>query len=120
MNTKIELAAKWYTRNVLGLHKLRYPKDTSTEPITEADYAGTMSDLMSMGRLRNMVTVWLNESVKHISKNIHGEDRNLIKKGWDELYLVPIQKEGFIEQAKQAHKVAQEQRQKDKQKVLFV
>ena len=57
--------------------------------------------------------------MKHISKNIHGEDRNLIKKGWDELYLVPIQKEGFLEQTKQTHKVAQEQRQKDKQQALF-
>ncbi len=61
----------------------------------------------------------MNMDVKHISKNIDGEDRNLIKKGWDELYLVPIQKEGFLEQAKQTHKVAQEQRQKDKQQALF-
>jgi hypothetical protein len=36
-----------------------------------------------------------------------------------ELYLVPIQKEGFLEQAKQDHKVVQEQSQKDKQQVLF-
>ena len=35
------------------------------------------------------------------------------------MYLVPIQKEGFLEQAKQAHKVAQEHRQKDKQQALF-
>ena len=113
------LAAKWYTRDVLALNKLRYPKDASTEPITEADYTARMSGLMSIGRLRNMAPVWLNESVKHISKNIDGEDRNLIKKGWDELYLVPIQKEGFLEQAKQAHKVAQEQRQKDKQQACL-
>ena len=66
-----------------------------------------------------MASVWLNESVKHISKIIDGEDRNLIKKGWDQLYMDPIKKEGFLEQAKQAHKVAQEQRQKDKQQVLF-
>ena len=51
------LAAKFYTRHVLALNKLRYPKDASTEPITEADYAGRMSGLMSIGRLRNMVTV---------------------------------------------------------------
>ncbi len=31
----------------------------------------------------------------------------------------PIKKEGFLEQAKQAHKVAQAQRQKDKQQALF-
>ena len=113
------LAAKWYTKNVVDLNKLRYPKDASTEPITEADYAGRMSGLMSIGRLRNMAPVWLNESVKHISKIIDGEDRNLIKKGWDQLYMDPIKKEGFLEQAKQAHKVAQAQRQKDKQQALF-
>ncbi len=57
--------------------------------------------------------------MKHISKDIDGEDRNLIKKGWDQLYMDPIKKEGFLEQAKQAHKVAQEQLQKDKQQALF-
>jgi hypothetical protein len=31
----------------------------------------------------------------------------------------PIKKEDFLEQAKQAHKVAQEQCQKDKQQALF-
>ena len=113
------LAAKWYTRHVLALNKLRYPKDASTEPITEADYTARMSGLMSIGRLRNMAPAWLNESVKHISKIIDGEDRNLIKKGWDQLYMHPIKQEGFLEQAKQAHKVAQEQRQKDKQQALF-
>ncbi len=66
-----------------------------------------------------MTPVWLNESVKHISIIIDGDDRNLIKKGWDQLYMDPIKKEGFLEQAKQAHKVAQEQSQKDKQQALF-
>ena len=66
-----------------------------------------------------MAPVWLHESVKHISKIIDGEDRNLIKKGWDQLYMDPIKKEGFLEKAKQAHKVAQEQLQKDKQQSLF-
>ena len=113
------LAAKWYTKHVVDLNKLRYPKDTSTEPITEADYAARMSGLMSIGRLRNMAPVWLNESVKHISKIIDGEDRNLIKKGWDQLYMHPIKKEGFLEQAKQTHKDAQAKRDKDKQQALF-
>jgi hypothetical protein len=113
------LAAKFYTRHVLALNKLRYPKDASTEPITEADYTARMSGLMSIGRLRNMAPAWLNESVKHISKNIDGEDRNLIKKGWDQLYMDPIKKEGFLEQAKQAHKDAQAKRDKDKQQALF-
>ena len=52
-------------------------------------------------------------------KIIDGEDRNLIKKGWDQLYMDPIKKEGFLEQAKQDHKVAQTQRQKDKQQALY-
>jgi len=58
-------------------------------------------------------------SLKHISKIIDGEDRNLIKKGWDQLYMDRTKKEGFLEQAKQDHKVAQAQREKDKQQALF-
>ncbi len=66
-----------------------------------------------------MAPVWLDEDVKHVSRNIEGDDRNLIKKGWDQLYMDPIKKEGFLEEAKQTHKVAQEQRQKDKHQSLF-
>ena len=50
-------AAKWYTKHVVALNKLRYPKDTSTEPITETDHVARMSVLMSIGRLRNMAPV---------------------------------------------------------------
>ncbi len=35
------------------------------------------------------------------------------------LYMDTIEKEGFLEQTKQFHKVGQEQRQKNKQKSLF-
>ena len=43
----------------------------------------------------------------------------MIKKGWDQLYMDAINKEGFLEEAKEAQKVAAEKREKDKQVSLF-
>ena len=43
--------------------------------------------------------------MEYISRNIEGEDRNWIKKGWDQVYMDPIKKEGFLEEDKQTHKV---------------
>ena len=114
-----QLAAKWHTRNVMSLNDKRYPVNASNDPITETDYIARLSALMSIGRLRNMAPYWLDEAVKHISKPIEGEGRNLLKKGWDELYMDPIKKEGFLEEAKKAQKDAAEKREKDKQVSLF-
>ena len=55
---------------------------------------------MSTKRLRDMAPRWLDSAVKHISQPIPGEERNLIKKGWDQLYLEPIAEEGFLEVAR--------------------
>jgi len=96
-----------------------YPVNASNDPITETDYIARLSALMSIGRLRNMAPYWLDEAVKHISKPLEGEGRNLLKKGWDELYMDPIKKEGFLEEAKKAQKDAAEKREKDKQVSLF-
>ncbi len=52
---------QWYTQNVVTLNRFRYPKDTSTETITEADHVSRMSGLMSIGRLRNMDPVCQDE-----------------------------------------------------------
>ena len=82
-------------------------------------YIARLSALMSIGRLRNMAPHWLDEAVKYISKPIEGEGRNLLKKGWDQLYMDPITKEGFLEEAKKAQKDAAEKREKDKQASLF-
>jgi hypothetical protein len=78
-----------------------------------------MSDLMSVGRFRNMAPYWLDEAVKYISKPIEGEGRNLPKKGWDQLYMDPINKEGFLEDAKKAQKDASEKREKDNKSLCF-
>ena len=114
-----QIAAKWHTRNVMSLYNKRYPGNASTDPITETDYIARLSALMSIGRLRNMAPHWLDEAVKYISKPIEGEGRNLLKKGWDQLYMDPINKEGFLEEAKKAQKDAAEKREKDKQASLF-
>ena len=103
----------------MSLNDKRYPVNASTDPITETDFIARLSALMSIGRLRNMAPHWLDEAVKYISKPIEGEGRNLLKKGWDQLYMDPITKEGFLEEAKKAQKDATEKREKDKQVSLF-
>ncbi len=47
--------------------------------------------------LHNMTPVCLNTAVQHISQSLPDEERNIIKKGWDQLYLEPLRKEGFLE-----------------------
>jgi hypothetical protein len=55
-----------------------------------------------------MVPEWLWLEVEHISKKIPDEDRNLIKKGWDELYRDPIREEGFLFRVREARAVWQQ------------
>ncbi len=55
---------------------------------------------MNTKRLRDMAPRWLNSAVKHISQLLPGEERNIIKKDWDQLYLEPIAQEGFLEVAR--------------------
>jgi hypothetical protein len=50
---------------------------------------------MSVVILCNKPPEWLWLAVEHMSKKISDEDRNLIKKGWDQLYRDPIREEGF-------------------------
>ena len=45
-------------------------------------------------------------TVQHISKEIPGEDRNLIKKVWDQMYRDPICEEGFLSRAREASSLA--------------
>ena len=74
---------------------------------------------MSTTRLRNMAPVWLNSAVQHISQSLPGEERNIIKKGWDQLYLEPIRKEGFLETARASEEVAMQERRKQQDKQKF-
>jgi hypothetical protein len=68
---------------------------------------------------------FLHRPIRHQSQisgfleRVEGEGRNLLKKGWDQLYMDPINKEGFLEEAKKAQKDAAEKREKDKQVSLF-
>ena len=54
---------------------------------------------MSLPRLCDMAPLWLNSAVKYIVKPLVGEERNLIKKCWDQLYLEPMNVDGFLEKA---------------------
>ncbi len=63
-------------------------KETSS--ISSEDYQSRVSKLMSVVILRNKTPEWLWFGVEHISKKIPDEDRSLIKKGWDQMYRVPI------------------------------
>ncbi len=74
---------------------------------------------MSTTRLRNMSPVCLNSAVQHISQSLPGEDRNIIKKGWDQLYLEPIRKEGFLETTRASEEVDMQERRKQQEKQKF-
>ncbi len=74
---------------------------------------------MSTTRLRNMAPVWLNSAVEHISQTLPDEQRSIIKKGWDQLYLESIGKEGFLETTRAAHEVTMQERHKEQDKLKF-
>jgi hypothetical protein len=74
---------------------------------------------MSTQRLRDMAPRWLNSAVKHISQPIPGEERSIIKKGWDQMYLEPISQEGFLEVARDTEVVAMEERRKQQRVLIF-
>jgi hypothetical protein len=56
--------------------------------------------------------LWL--PVEHISKKLPDEDRNLIKKGWDQLYREPMSEEGFLSRAREARAGWQQDHQEAK------
>ena len=66
-----------------------------------------------------MTPVWLNSAVQHISQSLPGEERNIIKKGWDQLYLEPIRKEGFLETVRVSEEVAIQERHTQQEKLKF-
>ena len=91
----------------------------SLTPISSEVYGPRVNLLMGLPRLRDMAPLWLSSAVKHIAKPLVGEERNLIKKGWDQLYLEPMNVDGFLEKARGAHLVAMEEQSKLREKLKF-
>jgi hypothetical protein len=71
---------------------------------------------MSVVILRNKAPEWLWLAVEHISKKIPDEDRNLIKKGWDQLYRDPVCEQVFLSRAREAKAGWQETHMEGKRK----
>ena len=65
-----------------------------------------------VSKLRQLPVVF---AIQHISKHMPGEDRNLIKKGWDQLYMVHIEEEGFLTRAREARALCQATHNKAKE-----
>jgi hypothetical protein len=61
------------------------------------DFRTRMRDLMSMQMLRNMAPKWLASACESLSEPIPGEGRNILKKGWDQIYLEPISAPGMYQ-----------------------
>ncbi len=113
-------AGRWYVANVMILNKKRWPtQDCSRTRMPQEQYESSVRNLMSRTCLRNMAPDWLNSEVQHISQSIPDEERNIIKKGWDQLYLEPIRKEGFLETARSAQEVTRLERLKQQEKMKF-
>ena len=66
--------------------------------------------------LGNKDPEWLWLGVQYISKKIPDEDRNLIKKGWDEIYRGPMGAEGFLSRAQETRTGWQEGHKETKSK----
>jgi hypothetical protein len=82
----------------------------------EEQYESSVRNLMITTCLHNMSPVWLNTAVQHISQSLPDEERNVIKKGWDQLYLEPIRKEGFLETARSAQEVTRLERSSNRRR----
>ena len=85
-----------------------YPK-----PLTEAEYIAKVGALMKMEVLRNMAPAWLWSACESILKPLPGENRNLILKGWQQLYLDKARDPAFLMEAikareERARKAAEE------------
>jgi hypothetical protein len=85
----------------------------------QEQYESSVRNLMSTTCLRNMAPDWVNSAVQHISQSLPGEERNIIKKGWDQLYLEPIRKEGFLETVRVSEEVTMQEWQKQQEKLKF-
>ena len=94
-----KLASLWYAARMKALIQMR---SNETSSISTEDYQSRVSNLMSVVILRNKTPEWLWLAVQYISKKIPDEDRNLIKKGWDEIYRGPMGAEGFLSRPQEA------------------
>ncbi len=72
------------------------PPGSGLRPLPTEDYKLQMRALMSMTRLRNLGPVWLLEACNQLLLPIEGEGRNIFRKGWDQLYLDPINEPGAV------------------------
>lgn len=68
--------------------------------ITNEEYHAKLHALMGMGMLRNLAPKWLWSACEHIREMIPEENRNLIKKGWDQLYFDPAKGADFLAEAR--------------------
>ena len=84
--------------------------------MSSEEYQVRVSKLMSVVILRNKTPEWLWSTVQHISKQIPDDDRNLIKKGWDQVYMDRIREEGFLSRAREVRADWQESQKKTKEK----
>ena len=93
---------------------LNQMRSNETSSISTEDYQSRVSKLMSIVILRNKVPEWLWLAVQYISKKIPDEDRNLIKKGWDEIYRDPMGAEGFLSRSQESRAGWQEGHKQEK------
>ncbi len=100
-----KLASLWYGARMKTLNQMHR---NETSSISTEDYQSRVSKLMSVVILRNKAPEWLWLAVQYISKKIPDEDRNLIKKGWDEIYRDPMGAEGFLSRVQEARTGCQE------------
>jgi len=93
----------WYTKKTIKYTEMN---EREEKPISDALYYDCVKSLMRVPQLRQKAPEWLEESMVSItspSLSVADQGRNLIQKGWHEIYLDKIQEDGMLEEAKKYH-----------------
>jgi hypothetical protein len=103
----------WYTKKVLKYEKMTTHKEN---PLSPAIFSDCVKSLLRMTTLRAKVPEWLRAGVQHVTKvstDPAEQGMNLIQKGWKQLYLDPLNVEGFEKEAKEHHQQEGERRREE-------
>jgi hypothetical protein len=96
-------AQTWYTTKVLKYTDMWQRED---KPISDELFYAAVKSLMGVPQLRAKAPEWLEKAIQSISTvsvDKDGQSRNLIEKGWKDLYIDEIYKEGMLEEAQKHH-----------------
>lgn len=109
-STIAQQAHMWYTKKILKYEKMTTHKEN---PLSPAIFSDCVKSLLRMPTLKAKVPEWMRvgvELVTKVSTDPADQGMNLIQKGWKQLYLDPLNVEGFEKEAQEHHQKEVERR----------